>query len=204
MRRRQPVNNTLRLASFLPALFATLAFAWQDRGEAVFSETAAHLETQFAEAAVVAQVEVIDIHRDVDSALSAPGVTAISGYVYSAAPSRVWKGAVAEQITFRLGLEYCDRKLERGGRYLIFAGRDIYGRLQLLSCEAVVVESDAAVLLAILSDLTARSQTCSHRAKLWRSCPGLFLVQGFLSTPERVRHATSRLDSRNPLVARFI
>ncbi|MDP5208916.1 hypothetical protein [Microbulbifer sp. 2205BS26-8] len=190
MSRRRSVNTTLCLVSFLPAWFATLALAWQDEGEAAFSQTVTHLEAQFAGAAVVAQVEVIDIHRDVDSALSAPGVTAISGYVYSAAPSRVWKGAVAEQITFRLGLEYCDRKLEVGERYLIFAGRDAYGRLQLLSCEAAVAESDAATLLAILSDLTARDQPCSQRAKFWRNCPGGCWVHRRPLTPGQLGHTT--------------
>ncbi|MFA0813716.1 hypothetical protein [Microbulbifer epialgicus] len=116
----------------------------------------ANLEIRFTEAAVVAQVEVIGIHRDVDSALSEPGMTAISGYVYSAVPDQVWKGAVADQITFRLGLEYCDKKLEKGGRYLIFASLDSYGRLQLRSCDAVVVESDAEALLAELNEFTTQ------------------------------------------------
>ncbi|GAB2898826.1 hypothetical protein GCM10027180_31000 [Microbulbifer echini] len=119
-------------------------------------ESSAHLEIRFSEAAVVAQVKVIGIHRDVDSALSEPGVTAISGYVYSAEPSQVWKGMVADQITFRLGLEYCDKKLEQGEHYLIFASLDSYGRLQLHSCDSAVVESEAEALLAELNAFTSQ------------------------------------------------
>ncbi|QFT55105.1 hypothetical protein [Microbulbifer sp. THAF38] len=137
---------------FALALVAIQAFTWQ--GAAIESGT--NLEVRFTEAAVVAQVEVIGIHRDVDSALSEPGVTAISGYVYSAVPGQVWKGIVADQITFRLGLEYCDKKLEKGESYLIFARLDSYGRLQLHSCDSAVVESEAEALLAELKAFSSQ------------------------------------------------
>ncbi|MCO1334242.1 hypothetical protein MO867_07780 [Microbulbifer sp. OS29] len=119
--------------------------------EEIAAITDDHLELRFSQAEVVAQVEVIDIHRDVDSALSEEGVTAISGYVYSAVPSEVWKGPIGGEITFRLGLESCDIKLEKGENYLIFANLDSYGRLHLRSCEAVVAESDAGAILAQLN-----------------------------------------------------
>ncbi|WP_444888869.1 hypothetical protein [Microbulbifer sp. JMSA008] len=137
---------------FALVLVAIQVFAWQEE----MAESSTNLEVRFGAAAVVAQVEVIGIHRDVDSALSEPGVTAISGYVYSAVPGQVWKGIVADQITFRLGLEYCDKKLEKGERYLIFARLDSYGRLQLQSCDSAVVESEAEALLAELNEFSSQ------------------------------------------------
>ncbi|WP_444930717.1 hypothetical protein ACJJIF_02750 [Microbulbifer sp. SSSA002] len=120
--------------------------------EEVAESSNAHLELRFAEAEVVAQVEVTNVYRDVDSALSEAGITAVSGYVYSAVPSQVWKGPVGGEITFRLGFESCDIKLEQGENYLIFASLDSYGRLHLRSCEAVIAESDASAILAQLSE----------------------------------------------------
>ncbi|GAA5442531.1 hypothetical protein Misp06_00705 [Microbulbifer sp. NBRC 101763] len=151
---RQATLITLSLGFVL--IFLNLMPHMGHAEEGVLGVPTTNLEMRFTEAAVVAQVEVIGIHRDVDSALSEPGVTAISGYVYSAVPEQIWKGAVADQITFRLGLEFCDTKLEKGERYLIFASLDSYGRLQLRSCDAAVVESDAEGLLAELNEFTTR------------------------------------------------
>lgn len=95
-------------------------------------------------------MQIAAVHRDVDRALSEPGMVAISGYVYSAVSRQVWKGEANRLIAFRLEIEACDKKLERGGRYLIFASPDSYGRLQLLGCESAVAESEAAPLLAQL------------------------------------------------------
>ncbi|WHI47537.1 hypothetical protein ACJJIW_15745 [Microbulbifer sp. JMSA004] len=120
--------------------------------EDIAAASTTHLELRFAQAEIVAQVEVIDVHRDVDSALSEDGVTAISGYIYSAVPSQVWKGPMGGEITFRLGFESCDIKLEQGENYLIFANLDSYGRLHLKSCEAVIAESDATAILAQLNE----------------------------------------------------
>jgi len=108
------------------------------------------LAERYAAAALVAQVQIAGVHRDVDNALSEPGMVAISGYVYSAVSHQVWKGEANRLIAFRLGLEYCDKKLRKGERYLIFASPDSYGRLQLRSCDAAVAESEAAPLLARL------------------------------------------------------
>ncbi|AWF81065.1 hypothetical protein BTJ40_09700 [Microbulbifer sp. A4B17] len=132
-------------------VFSLLLSGWVYAAEDMAASATAHLELRFAQAEIVAQVEVIDVHRDVDSALSEDGVTAVSGYVYSAVPSQVWKGPMGGEITFRLGFESCDRKLEQGENYLIFANLDSYGRLHLRSCEAVIAESDASAILAQLS-----------------------------------------------------
>lgn len=109
------------------------------------------LAERFAEAELVAQVQISAIHRDVDNALSEPGMVAISGYVYAATSMRVWKGKADGLIAFRLGLESCDKKLEKGARYLIFATPDSQGRLYLRGCDAVLEESEAAPLLARLN-----------------------------------------------------
>lgn len=111
------------------------------------------LAARYAEAELVAQVQISSVHRDVDSALSEPGMVAVSGYVYSAVSHQVWKGEAGRLIAFRLGLESCDRKLRKGERYLIFASPDIHGRLHLRSCEAAVAESEAAPVLARLKQL---------------------------------------------------
>lgn len=123
-----------------------------DVGELVREERLVHdsLSERFADAEVVAQVQIAGVHRDVDNALSEPGMVAILGYVYSAVSKQVWKGEANKLIAFRLGLDACDRKLKRGARYLIFASPDSYGRLQLRSCEAVIPEAEAAPLLARL------------------------------------------------------
>ncbi|WP_141398460.1 MULTISPECIES: hypothetical protein [Microbulbifer] len=108
------------------------------------------LAGRFAEAALVAQVQISGIHRDIDNALSEPGMVAVRGYVYSAVSRRVWKGEVTQLLAFRLGLDACQNKLREGERYIIFASPDTYGRLQLASCEAAVPEVDAASMLAQL------------------------------------------------------
>ncbi|WP_193164470.1 hypothetical protein [Microbulbifer hainanensis] len=111
------------------------------------------LGARYASAALVAQVQIAGIHRDVDSALSEPGMVALLGYVYSAVSRQVWKGEANRLIAFRLGLDACDKKLVKGGRYLIFASPDSYGRLQLRSCDAAVPEAEAAPLLAQLKQI---------------------------------------------------
>ena len=123
-----------------------------DAGELVREERLTHdnLSERFADAELVAQVQIAGVHRDVDNALSEPGMVAILGYVYSAVSKQVWKGEANKLIAFRLGLDACDRKLKKGARYLIFASPDSYGRLQLRSCEAVIPEAEAASLLALL------------------------------------------------------
>lgn len=110
------------------------------------------LGTRFAEAELVAQVQIAGIHRDVDNALSEAGMTAVLGYVYSAVSRQVWKGEANRLIAFRLGLQACDRKLRKGANYLIFASPDSFGRLQLRSCDAAVPESEAGALLAQLEE----------------------------------------------------
>ncbi|WP_237056840.1 hypothetical protein [Microbulbifer sediminum] len=110
------------------------------------------LSVRYEDAAFVAEVMIAGIHRDVDQALSEPGMVAIKGYVYSAVSEQVWKGEANRLVAFRRGLDACEVKLEKGARYLIFASPDIYGRLQLYSCEAAVPESEAAPLLARLKE----------------------------------------------------
>lgn len=99
---------------------------------------------------LVARVKITGVHRMIDNALSEPGMVAILGYVYSGVAQKVWKGEPGKLVAFRLTLDDCDRKLKRGGRYLIFAEADTQGRLQLSSCEAVIEDSAAANLLAQL------------------------------------------------------
>ncbi|WP_323844537.1 hypothetical protein [Microbulbifer magnicolonia] len=106
---------------------------------------------RYEQAELVAQVQVTGVHRDVDNALSEPGMVAISGYVYSAVSRRVWKGEATRLVAFRRGLDKCEDKLKKGENYLIFASPDSYGRLQLLSCDAAVAESEAVNLLARLN-----------------------------------------------------
>ncbi|SDK13589.1 hypothetical protein [Microbulbifer yueqingensis] len=105
---------------------------------------------RYERAAFVAEVQIAGIHRDVDRALSEPGMVAIKGYVYSAVSRQTWKGESSGLVAFRRGLDACEDKLEKGQRYLIFASPDSYGRLQLLSCEAAIPEAEAAPLLAQL------------------------------------------------------
>ncbi|WP_345549542.1 hypothetical protein [Microbulbifer aestuariivivens] len=113
--------------------------------------TATHsLTSLFEQAVLVAQVQVSGIHRDIDNALSEPGMVAVSGYVYSAVSRRMWKGEAGKLLAFRLGLDACLEKLKQGERYIIFATPDSYGRLQLNSCEAAIPDVDAAALLAQL------------------------------------------------------
>ncbi|MCX2784565.1 hypothetical protein [Microbulbifer thermotolerans] len=132
------------------AIFLGLAMLIAPLFAAAQVENGDTLAERFAEAELVAQVQINAIHRDVDNALSEPGMVAISGYVYSATSMRVWKGKADGLIAFRLGFESCDKKLEKGARYLIFASPDSKGRLQLRGCDAVMEESEAAPLLARL------------------------------------------------------
>lgn len=143
-----------QLAIYSLLLAGSAAAVWgqdsngQSAPEAVAGDDS--LGERFANAELVAQVQIAGVHRDLDNALSEPGMVAILGYVYSAVSKQVWKGEANKLIAFRLGLDACDRKLEKGARYLIFASPDSYGRLQLHSCDAVVPEAEAASLLARL------------------------------------------------------
>lgn len=134
----------------LSACCAGVLSAQEGQGEPADDGVGDSLAARYAEAELVAQVQIAGVHRDVDNALSEPGMVAISGYVYSAVSQQIWKGEANRLIAFRLGLESCDRKLEKGALYLIFASPDSYGRLQLRSCDAAVAESEAAPLLARL------------------------------------------------------
>ncbi len=144
----RPVMIALLLS--LSTYCAALLAAQEGQEGAADDGVGDNLAARYAEAELVAQVQITGIHRDVDNALSEPGMVAISGYVYSAISHQVWKGKANRLIAFRLGLESCDRKLQKGARYLIFASPDSYGRLQLRSCDAAVAESEAAPLLARL------------------------------------------------------
>ena len=136
-------------AGAAPALMAEEVSA----SEAAVVPPGDDLGARYASASLVAQVQIAGIHRDVDSALSEPGMVAILGYVYSAVSRQVWKGEANRLVAFRLGLDVCDKKLVKGGRYLIFASPDSYGRLQLQSCDAAVPEAEAAPLLAQLKQI---------------------------------------------------
>ncbi|MFC6631903.1 hypothetical protein [Microbulbifer taiwanensis] len=131
---------------------ATL-FAQEGETGASMNGVGDSLALRYTEAELVAQVQITGVHRDVDNALSEPGMIALSGYVYSAVSRHVWKGQANRLVAFRLGLEYCDKKLEKGARYLIFASPDSFGRLQLRSCDAAVAESEADPLLARLREV---------------------------------------------------
>ncbi|SHE70018.1 hypothetical protein SAMN04487965_0463 [Microbulbifer donghaiensis] len=124
----------------------------QEAQSAAADEGADSLALRYAAAELVAQVQITGVHRDVDNALSEPGMIAISGYVYSAVSRQVWKGEANRLIAFRLGLEACDKKLTKGESYLIFASPDSYGRLQLRGCDSAVAEPEATQLLARLRD----------------------------------------------------
>lgn len=106
---------------------------------------------RIATSELVARVKITGVHRMIDNALSEPGMVAILGYVYSGVAEKIWKGAPSNLIAFRLTLDDCDRKLERGEQYLIFANADAQGRLQLSSCEAAVAGADAVSLLGQLN-----------------------------------------------------
>ncbi|QKX18438.1 hypothetical protein [Microbulbifer sp. YPW1] len=108
------------------------------------------VQDRIATSELVAQVKITGVHRMIDNALSEPGMVAILGYVYSGVAEKIWKGAPTNVVAFRLTLDDCDRKLERGEHYLIFAKADTQGRLQLASCEAAVAGADAAGLLGQL------------------------------------------------------
>ncbi|WP_143735721.1 hypothetical protein [Microbulbifer mangrovi] len=110
----------------------------------------AAVQDRIATSELVAQVKITGVHRMIDNALSEPGMVAILGYVYSGVTEKIWKGAPTNLVAFRLTLDDCDRKLERGEHYLIFAKVDTQGRLQLASCEAAVAGADAAGLLGQL------------------------------------------------------
>ncbi|MEX2961527.1 hypothetical protein [Microbulbifer sp. TYP-18] len=138
---------------FAAALMAMAGFpieAQESAGEPQVS--ADSFNKRFAAAELVAEVQVNSVHRDIDHALSEPGMVAVLGYVYSAVSQRVWKGRAGELIAFRLGLTDCDKKLVQGSRYLIFASADSMGRLQLNSCDAAVPGDKAGPLLALLRE----------------------------------------------------
>lgn len=120
--------------------------AYDDGSESLDSA----VQDRIATSELVAQVKITGVHRMIDNALSEPGMVAILGYVYSGVAERIWKGAPTNLVAFRLTLDDCDRKLERGEHYLIFAKADTQGRLQLSSCEAAVMGADAASLLGQL------------------------------------------------------
>ena len=108
------------------------------------------LASQYEHAEWVAQVKISGVHRMVDNALSAPGMVAILGYVYSGVAQKVWKGEQGKLVAFRVTLEACDRKLVRGEQYLLFANTDADGRLQIASCDGIMPGADVASLLAYL------------------------------------------------------
>ncbi|MFV8783691.1 hypothetical protein ACNKU7_14830 [Microbulbifer sp. SA54] len=105
------------------------------------------LARQFEQADVVAQVLVTTIHRVIDNALSEPGMTAILGYVYSAKTQAIYKGEAGKLLAFRVTLDACQDKLEKGSRYLIFATTDTEGRLLVDSCDSILSGTEAASLL---------------------------------------------------------
>ena len=135
-------------AAFAPSGMAEESVASEPEAPAADS-----LAQRFSDAELVAKVQIASIHRDIDNALSEPGMVAILGYVYSAVPQQVWKGEANSLIAFRLGLNACETKLEKGRSYLIFVRPDSFGRLQLRSCEAVVPEDQAGPLLARLDQI---------------------------------------------------
>ncbi|WP_237065220.1 hypothetical protein [Microbulbifer guangxiensis] len=135
----------------IPLLWLSPVFAASEQGgQALPGEG---LESRYQQASLVARVQISGIHRDVDNALSEPGMVAVRGYVYSAVSRRLWKGEATQLLAFRLGLEACQTKLREGEHYIIFAAPDTYGRLQLDSCEAAVPETEAAGLLAQLDQI---------------------------------------------------
>ena len=117
---------------------------------AMYGEMDDAIDGRIQRAELVARVKITGVHRMIDNALSQPGMVAVLGYVYSGVAEKVWKGEPSNLVAFRLTLDDCDRKLERGVQYVIFAESDTQGRLQLSSCEAAVEDSDAAKLLAQL------------------------------------------------------
>lgn len=133
------------LAAGLLLLFATALVSANSESEASSLE---QLDKRYTEAELVAQVQISGIHRDLDNALSEPGMVAILGYIYSAVSQQVWKGQANNLLAFRLGLDACAEKLNLGDKYIIFARSDSRGRLQLHSCEAFVPETEFAPLLA--------------------------------------------------------
>lgn len=140
----------------LAAVVAPTGVAEESIADEAGAQEADSLLRRFADAELVAKVQIASIHRDIDNALSEPGMVAILGYVYSAVPQQVWKGEANSLIAFRLGLNACETKLEKGHSYLIFVRPDSFGRLQLRSCEAVIPEDQAEPILARLDQF--RSQ----------------------------------------------
>ncbi|MCA0891985.1 hypothetical protein [Microbulbifer agarilyticus] len=114
--------------------------------EVLSGEIQHHLES----AELVAQVEIVAVHRLLDRALSEPGMAAVSGYLYSAVARKVWKGATRKQLSFQLNLADCEEKLALGARYLIFARRNTFGDMALSGCDAAIVDTDASAVLAQL------------------------------------------------------
>ncbi|GAB2519493.1 hypothetical protein [Microbulbifer agarilyticus] len=108
------------------------------------------IQHQLASAELVAQVEIVAVHRLLDRALSEPGMAAVSGYLYSAVARKVWKGATRKRLNFQLNLVDCEKKLALGVRYFIFARRNTFGEMALPGCDAAIVDSDANGVLAKL------------------------------------------------------
>ena len=154
-------SSRLRIGLAVSALAVTAAVAPIGAAEEPVAEEPETSKTdslvrRFADAELVAKVQIASIHRDIDNALSEPGMVAILGYVYSAVPQQVWKGEANSLIAFRLGLNACETKLQKGGTYLIFVRPDSFGRLQLRSCEEFVPEDQAAPILARLEQIQSQ------------------------------------------------
>nr|WP_010130865.1 hypothetical protein [Microbulbifer agarilyticus] len=135
---------------FLAALSLWCGVAHGSDKPGNFTDLSAEIHQQVASVELVAQVEIVAVHRLLDRALSEPGMAAVSGYLYSAIARKVWKGATHKQLSFQLNLGDCEEKLALGARYLIFAKRNTFGEMALSGCDAAIVESDATGVLAQL------------------------------------------------------
>ncbi|AQQ67813.1 hypothetical protein Mag101_09295 [Microbulbifer agarilyticus] len=140
----------LRQWLFLVALIVGCGFAYASDSPTKTENLSGEIQQQLASAELVAQVEIVAVHRLLDRALSEPGMAAVSGYLYSAVARKVWKGATRKQLNFQLNLADCEKKLALGVRYLIFARRNIFGEMALSGCDAAIVDSDASGVLAQL------------------------------------------------------
>ncbi|MCH9691853.1 MAG: hypothetical protein K0U59_07300 [Gammaproteobacteria bacterium] len=153
-------NIHLRALAFATAYLLLSMFALKPlpaRAEAVpligLTDFTDDFGQRFAASDLVAQVQILGVHRELDRALSGPGMAAILGYVYFATLQRAWKGQIDGQLAFRLGFDVCPHKLKKRGRYVIFAHKNSQGRLQLLDCDGFVAEAEAVPLLAHLEQM---------------------------------------------------
>ncbi|MCA0900963.1 hypothetical protein [Microbulbifer agarilyticus] len=135
---------------FLTAVSVWCGFAHSGDIPTESDELSGEIQQQLESAEVVAQVEIVAVHRVLDRALSEPGMAAVSGYLYSAIARKVWKGATRKQLSFQLNLADCEEKLALGVRYLIFARRNTFGDMALSDCDAAIVDTDASGVLAQL------------------------------------------------------